>query len=112
MSREADRLRSRAAAGATRCVGRLEGPASEVERAKRRLWLEGEGLQAELELLWLPVAREAQDHPWRTLTFAATGGAAAGWIDDVSGGRLHRLAFRAIGPFLRTLTARSSLKGL
>jgi hypothetical protein len=82
----------------------------EVERAKRRLRLEGDGLQAELELAWLPVERGARLHPWRTLALAATGGALTGRIDDATDGRLHRLALMALRPFLRTLIARSGLK--
>lgn len=84
----------------------------ELRRAKRRLRIEGEGLQAELELFWLPVARGMRQHPWRTLALAGAGGALAGRIDDASDGRLHRLALRVLRPFLRTLTARLGLKGL
>lgn len=83
----------------------------EVEQAKQRLRLEGEGLQASLELLALPLVRESRAHPWRLLALGTAGGAAVGWMDGLSNGRLHRLALRALGPWLRTLTARAGLRG-
>ena len=107
VTRQVERLRARAA-----CLGGASNaPVDDLERAKQRLRLEGEGLQAEMELLSLPLVREAHVHPWRTLAVATAGGAAFGWIDEASDGRLHRLALRAFGPWLRTLTARAGLKG-
>ncbi|KTG15896.1 MULTISPECIES: hypothetical protein [unclassified Guyparkeria] len=85
-------------------------PPDEVQRAKRRLRLEGESLQAELELAWLPVECGVRLHPWRSLVLAATGGALTGRIDDATDGRLHRVTLRALRPFLRTLIARSGLR--
>ena len=112
LSRQVDRLDCRALAAEGLPGRRVEGPAGEVALAKRRLWLEGERLHVELESLLLPVARGAREHPWRTVAVAATGGAAAGWVDEVSDGRLHRLVFKGLRPFLRTLIHRASLKGL
>ena len=104
---QVERLHARAASSG----GVGNAPVDDLERAKQRLRLEGEGLQAEMELLSLPLLREVGVHPWRTLALATAGGAALGWIDEASDGRLHRLALRACGPWLRTLTARAGLKG-
>ena len=100
------------AASRPQCRAVQPEAAAEVALAKRRLRLEGEGLQAQLELLRLPITRATRHHPWWSLLVATAGGAGCGWLDDVSGGRLHRLAFRGVGPLLRTLIRRSSLRGL
>lgn len=111
LSAQASRLRARAAQ-----ISRVESvrdtAVDDLQRAKQRLRLEGDGLQAELNLVWLPLSRGVCHHPWRSLMLAAAGGALAGRIDDVSDGRLHRLAFKALRPFMRTLIARSGLTGL
>lgn len=110
MTVQAERLRA-LAVSRSRGASRIDGPV-EVELAKRRLRHEGDCLQADLDRFWLPLARAANGHPWRTLSIATGSGATAAWLDDVSGGRLHRLALQGLWPLWRTLIARSSLKGL
>jgi len=108
LSIQADRLGRRAAGGAPgrHCAD------DEVERAKRRLRIEGDGLQLELELAWGPVALGTRRHPWRSLLFASAGGAFAARIDEASGGRLHRMLVRLLFGRLRTMLVRPGHRGL
>jgi len=110
LSVQAERLRAYAAAHGGP-VPRAGAPVGEADVAKRRLRWEGQCLQADLDMLWLPLARAAQDHPWRTLSMATGSGLATAWLDDASDGRLHRLALRGFWPLLRTLIVGAGLKG-
>ena len=112
---QAERLRRRAVCVSPEATARLkrqEVPPDAVQRAKRRLRLEGEDLETELAVLLLPVTRGVREHPWRTLVSAAAVGMVSERLDEVSDGRLHRLALTGVRHVLRTLIARSGLNRL
>ena len=80
-----------------------------MEQAKWLLRSRGERLQAQVDLVRLPLACSARVHPWRTVALGIGVGLLVGRLDEWSHGRLHRLAASAARPVLRTLVARVGL---